>query len=512
MNFFSSPRRISMALSILRFTKMFLGVIVLLLSVKYFGTSYERDSWVISIAFFGMIIQGAYAPINDTFRTRFIYLKSKLGEADAIKSTNSLLSFFWITFFVISIVLFLMKDNIIETITPGFGSNEQRFLTIMIFSLIPYFIFQQLTNILTALLNTYESYFYPELISLTASLINILAIILLSSSLGIYSLVLATSINGFILTTALTILLKKKSLGFSLFSFHDISKAKQFISFSLPIYLAAFSTQIYQMTEKATCTKFGTGSVSLFDYARQIMNLPWVVFSAIIPLVLTPLLSKCFIDKDEKTFSIELRRFTRMLMFFSILIAVIMIANNEQFSFLFFNERDQEFENILVFLGITINFIILGLICGQSLIAENRIKHYVIGVVAGNLISMILCFTFGDSFPLFSVSIFYLIGQVLTTILLIIFLKIFDKRSFILDVYHLFLTFIGITCITHITHYFLLSPLIPKNSVISSVSDIILCSILSILLILSAVFLFNMEEKNIILRFILKIFKHKTNY
>ncbi|HOI27011.1 MAG TPA: lipid II flippase MurJ [Paludibacteraceae bacterium] len=508
MNFLSSPRRISFALSILRFAKMFLGVVVLFLSVKYFGTSYERDSWVIAIAFWGMVVQTIYTPLNDTFRTRFIFLKSKLGEVDAIKTVNSLLSFFWITFLFIGIFLFIARSGISELISPGFKIEEQNFLITMILFLIPYFIFQQLTNVLIALLNTYDSYFYPELISLTASIINILAIVVLSSSIGIYSLVLATTINGLIMVATLSVLLKKKMPKFSLITFHGISKAKLFISFSLPIYLATFSSQAYQMVEKALCTNFGTGSVSLFDYARQIMNLPWIVFSSIIPIVLTPILSKCFINDDEKTFSKELRQFTRMLMFFSIIISVIMIVNCEQLSYIFFKKADFEFMKILTFLGITINFIILGLICGQSLIAENRIKQYVLGVVSGNLISILLCFTLANLFPLFSISIFYLIGQILTTILLVNSLQVFDKKSFILDIVYLTFIFVGVICIIYTIEHLFLAQILPTDNIFYSITDIIICGLLSILLILSAIFLFNMEEKNSIINLKQKVLEY----
>ena len=201
---------ISLVLAFSRFVKMFLGLVVLYLSVKYFGTSFERDSWVLSIALYGVIVCFLYNPINETFRTKYIFLKEERGEEDAMKSVNSLMNFFNITYLVIALILFVAVSPITQVLAPGFDLTKREFLSIMIFTLIPYFIFQQQGNILVALLNTYESYFYPELVSLLASLINILSILFLSEYIGIYSLVVATTLNGLILVSVLSHMLRKR--------------------------------------------------------------------------------------------------------------------------------------------------------------------------------------------------------------------------------------------------------------------------------------------------------------
>ena len=98
MNLLSTPRRISVALGISRFLKMFLGLVVLYLSVKYFGTSFQRDSWVLSVGLYGIILVFLYSPINETFRTKYIFLKEKGDEKSAMKSVNSLMNLFSLSF------------------------------------------------------------------------------------------------------------------------------------------------------------------------------------------------------------------------------------------------------------------------------------------------------------------------------------------------------------------------------------------------------------------------------
>ena len=124
MNLLSTPRRISVALGISRFLKMFLGLVVLYLSVKYFGTTFQRDSWVLSVGLYGIILVFLYSPINETFRTKYIFLKEKGNEKSAMKSVNSLMNLFSLSFLFVAISLFLFKDYITHILAPGLAQKS----------------------------------------------------------------------------------------------------------------------------------------------------------------------------------------------------------------------------------------------------------------------------------------------------------------------------------------------------------------------------------------------------
>lgn len=498
-----------MALGVLRFAKMFLGVIVLYLAVKFFGTTYERDSWVLSIALYSIIIQALFSPMNDTFRTRFIHLKEEKGEAVAIQSVNSLLSVFWCLFAVIGVVLFAGKDLIAQWIAPGFSAGEQHFLSVMLLCLLPYFVCQQVANVQIAILNTYESYFYPELISLVASLTNIASIILLSDYFGIYSMVIATLINNAVMVIVLTRLLRRIAPGIRLYGWSGLGKSKTFVVFSLPVYMATFSTQSYQMIEKAICTNYGTGAVSLFDYARQVMNLPWVVFSSIVPIVMTPILSQCFIKGDEEHFSSELRQFTRMLLFVSIIVSVVMVVNPAQISLIFFAEVNPDFVEVMRWMGVTINFTILGLILGQALIAEDRVAKYVVGVVAGNLLSIGLCLFASQYCPLPSVAEFLLAGQLLSSLFLIAFLRVQSKKEFILDLAKMAAVLCASVLGVGLAQHYLFDDLTLRGGIVLQFANLGVNVVLILGLILSALFAFDMEEKDVVSAIMTKLKKKR---
>lgn len=507
MNLFSSPRMISLVLAFSRFVKMFLGLVVLYLSVKYFGTSFERDSWVLSIALYGVIVCFLYNPINETFRTKYIFLKEDKGEEYAMKSVNSLMNFFNLTYLAIALILFVAVSPITQVLAPGFDPAKREFLSLMIFSLIPYFIFQQQGNILVALLNTYDSYFYPELVSLLASLINILSILFLSEHIGIYSLVVATTLNGFILVSVLSHMLRKRVPSFRLISLEKLERSKSFVIFSLPMYLSAFCVQLYLFVEKSTCTNFGEGAVSIYDYARQITNLPHIVFSSIVPIVMTPLLSKCFVAGDENSFSDEMRRFIRLLLYFTLFIVILFLMNGEQISYLLFSDVNSDFIHILAYLGLAVFCLVFSMICGQSLIARGKVTSYVGAVIIGNAVSIVLCFLFSRRVPLEMLSLFYLIGQAISSFILLFKIELVRKGLLLKDLLLILMTAFLAYGVVYLVQTALSDTSLMSADKISATLDLVLCSLVLIFVILSSLMLFGGEERKMIINFISKLRK-----
>lgn len=497
-NIFSSPRRISIGLGVLRFLKMMLGIVVLYLSILYFGTSMQRDAWVIAIGAYGILLQSIYSPVNDTFRTRFIYLRQEKGEADVIQAVNSLVSVFWGSFVILFLLIFLLQKPIVTILAPGFSESALLFLAVLILWLFPYFVFQQMVNITQALLNTYESYFYPDLISLLASIINIIFIILFSNSIGIYSLVIATTINFGLLLIVLCSLLHSKVPSFSLFPHSNFKKSLPFFTFSLPVYLSMFSIQMYALVEKAACSKLGEGSVSLYDYAKQIMNLPYIVFSSIVPIVLTPLLSKYCVEKKNQEYSDDFRKFLRMIFAFTIIISNMMIVNRKDISFLFFNRFDADFELVEIILGIAIIFLIINLMCTQALIAENRIARYVIGITIGNIVSIVACLLLEGNVSLYHIALCNISGQVISASILICFLELKDKEKMLTDIYLLIIIFIGTCCFSLLFHRFINF----ENGKFGALLNITLSSLVEVSLIGILYFSFFKDERVLLQRLI----------
>lgn len=523
VNFISTPRRISIALGISRFLKMFLGIVVLFLSVKYFGTTFERDSWVLSIAFWSIVICFIFSPINEIFRTKYIFIKEQEGEEVAIRAVNSLMNLFNLSYLVIVVVVFFCASPLTFLLASGFDDEMRDFLSIMIFSLIPFFVLQEQSTILIALLNTYESYFYPEIVFLSSSVINIIAIVFLSNTLGIYALVISATVNNLLMVVVLTCMLKKKVSSFRLISKQSIKCASPFVKLSLPMYLSAICSQVYLFVEKSLCTNFGEGMVSIFDYARQIAGMPYVVFSTIVPIVMTPLLSLAFVNGDEEKFSDEMRRLVQLFLYLTCFFSVLMITNSEQVSYVLFSSKSEVFMNVLAFLCIGILFMTITLVCGQALIARNRVVDYVVAVISGNVVAISLCFILVYLPPYIdnivhisprieNMAISFLIGQFISSMIAFHKLKIRKKHLFLKNMLIIFFSCVVAYGLVSLFQYMMSGTVLLSVDMFYTVLDLLICATLVFFILLSMLLVLDAEERKTVLglcaNFSKKCFKH----
>ena len=370
---------------------------------------------------------------------------------------------------------------------------------------------QQHGNILIALLNTYESYFYPEVVFLTSSVVNVLAIVFLSDVVGIYSLVLATTLNGILMVLFLTCMLRKKVRYFHPFSIVGLKAAKPFVMFSLPMYLSTFLAQLYFFVEKSLCTRFGEGAVSVFDYARQIANMPYVVFSSIVPIVMTPLLSTAFINGDEDSFSKEMRRLAHLFLYLTSFFVILMNVCSEQVSYFLFSYNQDSFVKVLGYLCGGILFMTITLICGQALIARNRVIDYVVSVIVGNLLSISLCFIFVNvSVHLEYIAVSFLVGQVISSSIALYKLKIKEKHMLFRNILLLFVSFaITFGLLRSFQNLMDGTMLLSVDSKMYVVLDILVCAILVFFILLCMLLAFDAEERKTVHGLCKNFFKHK---
>ena len=82
-------RKISAYLFGLRLLRTGISVITLVLAAKFFGISIGRDVWILVSAFIATVNSAVWGPINETFRTKFIFIREQEGESVALRITSS---------------------------------------------------------------------------------------------------------------------------------------------------------------------------------------------------------------------------------------------------------------------------------------------------------------------------------------------------------------------------------------------------------------------------------------
>ena len=158
-------RKISAYLFVLRMLRTVLSVVTVSLAAKFFGIGIERDIWLLVSAFIITINLAIWGPINETFRTKFVFLREREGEMVALRKTASLLSFVaWGTLGV-SALVWIFPEFFMNLIAPSVGEEEKYMFIRMLRFLLPTFLINELTVLGIGLLNAYESFYIPEIVS-----------------------------------------------------------------------------------------------------------------------------------------------------------------------------------------------------------------------------------------------------------------------------------------------------------------------------------------------------------
>ena len=157
-----------------------MGILNLSLTAKYFGVSLDKDIWLLAISIVLFLDMAIWGPINETFRSKFIFLRGEIGEQEALQKTKSLLYF---SFFIsIGLVCFISiyPQFLANIIAPTYSGEQFDKLINMITIAAPILLLTQLSAIGTSILNAYESFFIPEITGFVTSIITLILLIFLA--------------------------------------------------------------------------------------------------------------------------------------------------------------------------------------------------------------------------------------------------------------------------------------------------------------------------------------------
>ncbi|RXM66930.1 lipid II flippase MurJ [Chryseobacterium sp. CH1] len=186
-------------LFLLKLLKIPVNLVLLSLTARYFGVSIEKDIWLLAFATITTLDLAIWGPINETFRTKFVFLKEKENDEYAIRKTQSLL-FYFICFSVLGIVLIVLFNAFFaRVIAPDYNVAQLEILQKMLIYVAPALLFNQLMQIGISILNAYEIFFVAEISSFCSNILNIALLILFVNQFGIYALVISYYISTLLL-------------------------------------------------------------------------------------------------------------------------------------------------------------------------------------------------------------------------------------------------------------------------------------------------------------------------
>lgn len=307
----------------MRVVRLAFAILNLSIAAKYFGVSIDRDIWLLALNAIIILDVALWAPLNDTFRAKFLFIKEEKGITVALSNAKSLLLLTnVITIAIVALIMFF-PEALARLLAPSYKAEHLASLKFMIRLLAPTFLLNQVSKILTSILNTFQSFIIPEVAGLLSQVFTLLVIVLLAPKMGIISLAFSYYAGLFLLLLLLIFQLKKLKINiFQAFFKTGLKDALSFFAFSLPFFIPHFIAQLNLIIEKSLASSSETGAVSILDYARKFTDIPLDVLIGILVTMLVPVLSASFSDKLKKGF---LEEFVKIYQF-GLLIIVLIVA------------------------------------------------------------------------------------------------------------------------------------------------------------------------------------------
>lgn len=382
---------------ILRLFKIAFSILTLTISAKYFGVSIDMDVWIIVSTVIATLTLSLWGPLNETFRAKFVFIREYEGEASALFKVRSLLLFVIIITIFVSLIVPLFSESIAIYLAPSLENSQRKLFISILIMMTPSFLLNELINLGTSILNSYNIFYIPEIMAIISGIINLLCIVFFSQRIGIKSLIIAHYISCILLIFLIIIYIKKT--GIQVFSGGMSLKwefVKPFIYFSIPFFIPYFFAQFNNVLEKNLANSLGVGTVSIINYASQFKGIIQSVFTSVLASIMVPNLSKQFANLNNKKFEEIFNENLKFVLIVLTFLIPTIFAGASQLSNIFYNHGSINSDSIntiiylVRFYSISILSVMLYLFFGFTLLSQQLGKKYAFYGSLAQIISIII--------------------------------------------------------------------------------------------------------------------------
>ncbi|OIV43211.1 lipid II flippase MurJ [Flavobacterium johnsoniae] len=496
-------KRNTSLLFLIRIVKLLVGVLNLSLTAKYFGVSLDKDVWLLALSVVLFLDMAIWGPINETFRSKFIFLRGESGEIEALRKTKSMLFFTVLISIGLVCFIFVYPQFLANIIAPTYSGMHYERLIKMIIIAAPILLITQLSAIATSLLNAYESFFVPEITGFITSIINLVLLVFLAPYIGIYSLVLSYYIGAILLLILLLFQIKKLNILIFSYSVIKVKDFKIFIIFALPFFLPYSFGQISAVLEKTLVSTLGIGYVSVLDYSRKFTDIFTSVLTSVLVTMLVPVLSSKYIDKKPREFTSNFMEILQLGLLLLSFVIPIFTSCSMSIVYIFFNKGKIpsnmlfQISELTIYYSWSILAVFIYVIFGMALLSSNRSKKYAFLGVFAQIISIVINLVFISTVGIYIFPISLFISHIIAGIVMSLYFPYKTKKIIRSFCKYMFILIISTVTIFFVSKYF--------NGNINPYVQIFNISVLTGVIITIFAYVFNLEEKEIIYKYYSKL-------
>lgn len=266
-------KKIILRLTGLKLIASLIGLVYSVLQVRFFGASAEMDAYFVAMSAVYMItslIQGGQ--LSEVFLP--IYLKQKLefGAKTAHNLLSSILNRMMIVVLLLLTLLYFIAPYIISLIGPGLDAAFQE-LSIQLFSISLILIFFTLIgSFVNTTLNAEQIYGRAELTALINGFVSIGVLYYFYKDYGVFTLIYALLAGKVIEFLISLYFLKKIGYRYRLIWHSKEYDVTSFFKVMVTTSGYVGATQLYSVTITAMASFLPVGSLSIFNYVKQLSS------------------------------------------------------------------------------------------------------------------------------------------------------------------------------------------------------------------------------------------------
>ncbi len=338
-----------------------LGWLRLLVIGAQFGASRELDAYFAAFripdAIFQLVVAGALSaaliPVFSGYRAR-------QQEREAWQLASSIINLVLVALVGLSLLMAVLAPWIVPLVTPGFDppTTELTIRLTRLMLLSPVFV--GMGAVVTGLLNSYDRFALPALAPLVYNAAIILAAIFLAPMIGVEGLAVGVVIGSLGHLAIQLPQLAQVGRRYDLLVTFRHPGVRQVLWLMGPRTLGLAAVQLNFIVSTLLATGLPEGSVTAYNYAFQLMQVPVGVVGVSVAVVLFPTLSRDAALGRVGEVRRKLSRALRVLLFVALPVTAVVVVLREPLTAVFFQyglfseQSTERTAHALAFFGIAL--------------------------------------------------------------------------------------------------------------------------------------------------------------
>ncbi len=275
-----------------------LGFVREIVNARYYGTQWQMDTFLaaatIPTILFGVFNGALVSALIPTF-THYL---TRGEEDEAWRVASTIINLLFLVLTAGAVLGYIYAPYYVPVIAHGFPGPQMGVAIHMTRWLMPTIVAVSLSGVVSAMLNAYHRFRATSLVGIALNIVTIVCVVLLNHRLGIFSLVLGTTL-GIIaqLAVQLPSFLSVRKYHFCIDLKHP---GLQTVWTMLgPIVVGSAAGQIAIFFDRYFASTLTPGYMAGMNYVIKLVSFPQQIFAAAIATVIFPLLAAQFANANR---------------------------------------------------------------------------------------------------------------------------------------------------------------------------------------------------------------------